>query len=277
MNTKVAIIGNGWVGGSMLKLFPNAFVYSRGFAYNSDGDLVKGYPKDAWEELYKEEYKKNVNEADIAFVCVPTPLDEVTGKLDTSVVEEVVAWCEATIIVIRSTVNPGDCETWTTKYGKRIVFQPEYLGETAAHPLLNEKKTKFIILGGNPYDTRELINLYALVYNANTKIRQVTLYEAEVIKISENRAIAFKVMQCQELYDACEKAGIDYYTIRDAVYGDDPRFTLYWTFIYPDNRGFQSSKCLKKDVPAWAAWAESLGITPVLTKVLVEKSKEYAE
>jgi len=48
-------------------------------------------------------------------------------------------------------------------------------------------------------------------------IRQVSLEEAEVVKLSENRAIAFKVAQCQELYDACEAAEVDYYTIRDVV------------------------------------------------------------
>lgn len=286
MKQKVAIIGNGWVGGSMHKLFPDAFIYSRGFALNSDNIMVSGYPKDSWEKTYKEEYKTQVNEADIAFICVPTPnffttsvdpsAEEIAreGKLDTSGVEEVIAWCEATIIVVRSTVNPGDCDTWMHKYGKRIVFQPEYLGETPRHPLLNEKKTPFVILGGNPYDTRQIIELYTTVYNAKTKIRQVTLYEAEVIKLTENRAIAFKVAQCQELYDVCEKSGTDYYTIRDAVYGDDPRFNLWWTLVFPDARGF-NSKCIPKDVYAWAAWAESMGYEPKITRSLLEKNKEW--
>jgi UDP-glucose 6-dehydrogenase len=102
----------------------------------------------------------------------------------------------------------------------------------------------------------------------------VTNYEAEVIKLTENRAIAFKVAQCQELYDVCEKAGVDYYTIRDAVYGDDPRFNLWFTFIYPNKRGF-SSKCIPKDVYGWASWAESLGYIPELTNSLLEVNHKY--
>ena len=134
-------------------------------------------------------------------------------------------------------------------------MQPEFLGETPQHPLLDEKATPFIIMGGKTEDCRKLIELYTTVYNANVTIRQMTALEAEIVKLSENRAIAFKVSQCQELYDACEKNGVDYYKIRDAVYGDDPRFNLWWTFIFPGKRGF-NSKCIPKDIYAWNAWGK---------------------
>lgn len=242
----VAIVGLGWVGKSMQELFPEAAVYDEPQAIGT---------------------RSNINKADVAFICVPTPND--SGKLDTSIVEEVVSWVECDLIVIRSTVNPGTCDHLETTYGKHIVMQPEYLGETPNHPMLHPKERPFMVLGGRPADRRKAIDLYATVYNANTNIRQVKAIEAEVIKLSENRAIAFKVAQCQELYDACEAAGLDYYTIRDAVYGDDPRFNLWWTFIYPDKRGF-NSKCIPKDVYAWAAWAESVGIEPELTNAVLQ-------
>ena len=160
------------------------------------------------------------------------------------------------------------------KYNKHIVFQPEYLGETVNHPLISEKARQFVIIGGELTDRRKLIELYTTVYNANINIRQVSALEAEVIKLSENRAIAFKVLQCQELYDVCEIAGVDYYTVRDAVYGDDPRFNLWWTFIYPDKRG-ANSKCIPKDVNAWCAWCESCGYKPELTRALLERNKKW--
>lgn len=248
---KVTIIGYGWVGKSMHKLFPKAYIYS----------------------LPRTGTREKANNGDVAFICVPTPSIK-EGKLDITIVEKCVSWCRCPLIVIRSTLNPGTCDYLSKKYGKRIVVQPEYLGETPNHPLLNEKNTPFLIIGGKPKDRRELINLYTTVYNANLKIRQVTAYEAEVIKLSENRAIAFKVAECQELYDACEKAGIDYYVVRDAVYGDDPRFNLWWTFVFPAKRGF-NSKCMPKDVYAWAAWAESAGYKPTLTKTLLERNKKW--
>jgi len=247
---KVAIIGKGWVGNAMKQLFPDAYVYSRNVGT-----------------------KEEVNKCRIAFVCVPTPvIDE--GKLDTLVIGNIISWCECEVIVIRSTVNPGDCDRWSYEYKKQIVMQPEYLGETPRHPLLDTKKTPFLIIGGYINDRRKVIDLYTGVYNANVKIRQVSNYEAEVIKLTENRAITFKVAQCQELYDVCEKIGLDYYTIINAVYGDDPRFNLWWTFIYPDKRGF-NSKCMPKDIFAWCAWAESLGYEPKITRAILERNKEW--
>jgi UDPglucose 6-dehydrogenase len=236
-NKSVAVIGEGWVGKAMLHLFPGSVVY--------DEPLSKGT-------------RAEVNNCDIAFVCVPSP-NVGKGKLDTSIVEEVVRWCESPLIVIRSTLNPGTVDRLKELTGKHIVMQPEYLGETPNHPMLDMSTRQFMVIGGEPEDRRLLIDLYTTVYNANTNIRQVTALEAEVIKLSENRAIAFKVAQCQELYDACQARGVDYYTVRDAVYGDDPRMNLWWTFIYPDKRGF-SSKCIPKDVYAWRAWAINDGI-----------------
>lgn len=247
---KVALIGNGWIGKAMLNLFPEAYVYTR-----TQGD------------------KEIVNTCDVAFIAVPTPsINE--GILDTSEIDKILEWCECDLIVIRSTVNPGDTDRWTGKYGKSIVFQPEYLGESPAHPLLDEKNRSFLVIGGVIQDRRKLIDLYQRVYNANIRIRQMTAYEAEIVKLSENRAIAFKVAQCQELYDVCEMSGADYYNIREAVFGDDPRMDLWWTFVYEGNRGF-SSKCIPKDIYAWKAWAQSVGYDPKITKAILEKNKEW--
>jgi len=295
MKTKVGICGYGWVGKSMHKLFPDALIHDPFYTSIEDGAFKISYPQE------------KVNQCDIAFICVPTPnLKECkcechqgvvsactpksgkcwfcdalyaapvcNGRLDVSIVEEVVSWCECPLIVIRSTVNPGDCDYLEKKYNKHIVYQPEYLGETPNHPLFDPKKRPFLIIGGSrTEDRRKLIELYTTVYNANVTIRQTPLMHAEIIKLSENRAIAFKVAQCQELYDVCEKTGVDYYSIRDAVYSDDPRFNLWWTFVFPDKRGM-NSKCIPKDVYAWCAFAESAGYDPKITKALLEKNKEW--
>ncbi len=83
--------------------------------------------------------------------------------------------------------------------------------------------------------------------------------------MSENRAIMYKVMQCRELYDACEANGVDYYEVAQAVYGDGPKFNLFWTFVYPGKRG-TNSKCIPKDVKAWANWAKDTQLTDALLK-----------
>lgn len=245
MKKTIKIYGYGWVGKAMHTLFPDAVIHDPGLGYI------------------------NEEKCDVAFVCVPTPLKD--GKLDTSIVENVIKNSKEDLIIIRSTVMPGTCDKFPYK---DIVFQPEYLGETKNHPMTNQYERPFIILGGTTGNCRRVIELYQNVFNANVKIRQMSSKEAEIVKLSENRAIAFKVAECQELYDACESAGVDYYTIREAVYGDDPRFNLWWTFIYPDKRGF-NSKCIPKDVYGWRAWAESVGFNPELTDALLKFNDKY--
>lgn len=266
MGVNVGIVGEGWVGKSMLEMFPEATVYDEPLEIlRQNGERKK------W--LGWNLGRRAINNCDITFVCVPTP-NRPDGSLDSSIVEDVVQWCESDVLCIRSTVNPGDADRLKGRTGKRIVSQPEYLGETTAHPLLDQGERPFMILGGDKADTRKVIETYQGVYNANTNIRQVTNLEAEVIKLSENRAIAFKVAQAQELYDACEAAGVDYYTVREAVYSDDPRFSLWHTFVFPEARGMDS-KCIPKDVIAWAAWAESVGYTPQITNALLAKNKDW--
>lgn len=247
----VGLIGLGIVGSELLKVFPDSLKY----------------------DPFQGETNEETFNADYIFVAVPTPLKD--GKLDCSILDEVLPKCsKESIIIIRSAVNPGFCDTYD-KLGWNLVYQVEYLGETANHPLLDETNSKFIIIGGQPKNRRKVIDLYMTVYNANVKIRQLTNYEAEIVKLSENRAIAFKVMQCQELYDACQIYDVDYYTIREAVYGDDPRFDLWWTAILT-KRGFNSSKCLIKDVPAWSYWAHSGGANTDITEMLIKRSNDYA-
>ncbi len=245
MNKVVKIYGYGWVGKAVHSIFPDALIH----------DPEQGFVSS--------------ETADVAFICVPTPNNK-DGSLDTSIVEQVAKDATEELIVIRSTVMPGTCH----RIKKNVCFQPEYLGETVNHPLTKEGERQFLIIGGTPVNRLKLIELYQSVYNANITIRQMSNYEAEVVKLSENRAIAFKVAQCQELYDTCVMAGIDYYTVREAVYGDDPRFNLWWTFVYPDARGM-NSKCVPKDVYGWAAWAESLGYNPVLTRAILEKNESW--
>ncbi len=265
---KIGCIGGGWVGKATVKLFGAENVV-----------LYDPYIKDLDHPLFNNANgttKEDVNSCAITFVAVPTN-GLPGGKLDTSIVEEAVAWCNSPLIVIRSTVNPGTCDYLAKKYNKNIVMQPEYLGETPAHPNLQMGERSFMVIGGEPKDRQKLISLYTTVYNANVSIRQVSALEAEIIKLSENRAIGYKVMQCHELFLACQAAGVEYYTVRDTVYGDDWRFNLWFTFIYEGNLGYHSSKCLKKDIAAWCAWAESVGCYPGLTGTMEDMSKVYSQ
>lgn len=252
---KVAIIGYGIVGKAMHKLFPKALIYNG--EKHPIGNLTY----------------QDINKADVAFVCVPTPTKP-DGHCDISIVEDVVSNLETPLIIIRSTVEPGTTDVLKKKYGKNIVFCPEYVGETTNHPLNEEKLRTFLILGGDRQDTKKTIVVFQKVYNASIKIRQMSAIEAEVAKYLENRHIAFTVAECNEAYDFCEKLGVDYNIVREAVFQDDPRMSPYWTFVYPTNRGFES-KCIPKDIEAIVTKARDIGSPMEITEKILEVNKKW--
>lgn len=261
----VAIIGYGVVGKAMHQLFRQALIY------NGDKHPVKVKIGSARRSLTYTD----INTADVAFVCVPTP-PKPNGHCDTSIVEEAVAKLKTPLIILRSTVEPGTTDRLKKKYGKRIVFCPEYIGETVDHPLADERNRSFLILGGDRTDTNRAIEVFQEVFNASVKIRQMTALEAEVVKYLENRHIAFTVAECNEAYDLCQALGVDYNTVREAVFQDDPRMSPYWTFVYPDNRGFES-KCIPKDINAIAAVARDVGSPLTITEKILEVNKKWRQ
>jgi UDPglucose 6-dehydrogenase len=255
---RVGIIGFGVIGQAINDIFRR---------YISEDFRV--YPYDPNIDALKSDgHKERIDKCDIAFVCVPTPHNKYEG-LDMSIIESVIDEFDPGTFVICSALQPGTADRLMEIYGKRIVVQPEYFGETTRHPLTNISQSEFMILGGHSDDVNDVIKLYQIAYNANIRIRKVSALEAEVIKLSENRAIAYKVSQCQELYDVCKEACVDYETVRQAVYGDDPRFNLWWTFVYEEDRGL-NSKCIPKDVYGWYKWAKDSGIEPKLTGDLLK-------
>lgn len=171
--------------------------------------------------------------------------------------------------MVRSTTYPGFIDHLSEKYGKQIVFQPEFIGESPNHSMTHLGQPNYLVLREVPEVRRKVINLYSTVYNSNLSIRQMTSKEAEIAKLTTNRAVFFKLMQMRALYDACESSGLDYNTTRDVVFGDDPRLNLGWSFVYPNNRG-TSIKCIPKDVFAWDSWAREVGTDSIATKSLLK-------
>lgn len=252
---KVAIVGYGVVGKAMHELFPDALVYN-------------GEKHPVGKSKYAD-----VNKAQVAFVCVPTPT-KIDGRCDISIVDDVVSKLKTPLIIIRSTIEPGTTDKLKKKYNKHVVFCPEYVGETTAHPLRDERNRQFLILGGERKDTNKAIEVFQMVYNASVKIRQMTAIEAEVAKYLENRHIAFTVAECNEAYDLCQALGVDYNNVREAVFQDDPRMSPYWTFVYPKNRGFES-KCIPKDIYAIASYARDNGTPMRITETILKENEKW--
>lgn len=195
------------------------------------------------------------------------------GSCDTPIVEEVISQCDCKLIILRSTVRVGFTSEMAKKYNKEIVFQPEYYGETVAHPFANLSDRSWLTFGGTKRGINLAINTYKTVINSNVRIYQCTSEEAEMAKYMTNSFLATKVIFCNEMYDLCRKLGVDYNNVREAWIAD-PRIGSSHTFVYEDNRGFGGS-CFPKDTKALLKQGENIGSDMKLLKAAIEKNDEY--
>lgn len=225
---KIGIIGVGHVGGIMAQLFPEAILYDPNKNLGSQ-DLI--------------------NECNISFICVPTPQAS-NGACDTSIVEEVLKWVKTPIIVIRSTVPVGFTEEWNRKISvsQHIVFQPEYYGETVAHPFADPHNRNWITLGGEDWACSQVAKVYKQVFTSNLIINIVDSRTAELAKYMENAFYATKVTFCNQFFELANHLDVNYDKLRE-TWLLDPRISRDHTFVYDDNRGYGGS-CLPKDMAA---------------------------
>lgn len=224
---------------------------------------------------YKPELAGNrdtINRCDAVFVCVPTPMND-DGSCNTSIVEEVVAWIEAPLLLLRSTVTPGTTDRLRAKYGKRVVFQPEYLGETTAHVFGNMAERDFVVLGGTTEDTSLAADLYKAHYNAYVRFYFCDAVTAEVAKYMENAFYAVKVTFVNEFYDIARSHGVDFNHLRE-IWLADPRISRDHTFVYPDARGF-SGKCLPKDCNAIVHSSQQRGYDAKFMKACLSINEHF--
>jgi len=230
----IAIIGQGFVGGSLTTVFAE-----RGFdvlvhdisgkvaqggrdprspvptseAYDVDRAArlaglwspEKGEPTPAQQFVAACEETKNFS--GVYFVCLPTPMFE-DGEADLSIVEGVLKELAAApgdrIAVVKSTVPPGTTERWNKELGPQglhVVFNPEFL--TEANALDDMRNQNRVILGG----PRPWINTVKLVFQ--TAFPKVPLVKtssttAEMVKYVINCFLATKVSFANEMSQICE-------------------------------------------------------------------------
>lgn len=248
---KIAIVGNGYVGKAYKKFFPDAIMYDRHLV-DDDGNQTDN--------------RFEVNECDLAIVCVPTKMNE-DGSCDTSIVTQVVTWLQTDLILIKSTIPPGTTKELKKMTQKRICHSPEYVGEGGyfvpfwQYPDPTEPKYhSFMIIGGDPQDREDILQFFYPVLGPTKTYYQVDETTSELIKYMENAAIATKVTFCNEFYNIAKAFGVNYSQVREGFVLDS-RQGENFTVVYKKRRGFDG-KCLPKDMNGILKASTSAGYKP---------------
>ncbi len=287
MKNKIAIIGYGYVGKAMHKIFPDALIYDPTH-WNEDESQCTELGRRVINENNATLGKKTAVRlyAKMAIVCVPTPMNEDQNhefkSVDLSIVEEVISWLNCDLILIKSTVPPGTTDRLVAETGKNICFSPEYIGEgkyqitpwnymSPDDPRLHD----FMIVGGEDDAAEEILNIFTKRLGPEKTYLQMRASEAEAIKYMENSWGAMKVIFAQEWYEYCKAKGLRWHMVREG-WALDNRVEKMHTAIFTDDRGF-GGKCYPKDVNGIVSDAKLVGSPFTLLEAVLRKNAKIRE
>ena len=234
----IGIIGNGFVGKASCELgCPEVGI----LIY--DIDPMKCDPQDLT-------LGGLVEKTDLILVSVPTPMGE-DGSCCTSIVESVIREIKKyephPEIVIRSTVPVGFCAEWGVSFMPEFLTEKNYLDDFRRNP-------EWIFgIDGNSDGLRPLFEEILSAAKKHGKIESdaltiKTTREAEAIKYFRNCFLAVKVSFCNEFYDFCTEAGIDYSAVVGTAASDARIGRSHTSVPGPDGKRGFGGTCFPKDV-----------------------------
>lgn len=218
-----------------------------------------------------------VNDCQIIFQCLPTPMKK-SGECDLKIVKKslanlnslVSANNEKPIIVIKSTVPPGTCQTLSEEFNNlNIAFSPEFL--TEANSINDFKNQSRIIIGGQKDVTFKIKQMFYKCF-PDIPIVRTDLKTAEMVKYFTNNFLSTKVSFANEIFEICLKLGIDYDKLTELVLYDNRIGKSHLMVPGPDGDFGYGGHCFPKDLNAMIYLASSLGIEPTILEATREKN-----
>jgi UDPglucose 6-dehydrogenase len=212
---------------------------------------------------------------EVHFLCVGTPQGD-AGHADLSYLHaaadalapHLTADC---LVVGKSTVPVGTARQLLARLrasapaaeGVDLAWNPEFLREGYA---VRDSLTPDRIVVGitSSRATAALRNVYATPLAAGIPLLDMDLETAELVKVAANAFLATKISFINVMAEVCEAVGADVIPLAEAL-GHDERIGR--RFLGP-GLGFGGG-CLPKDIRAFRATAESLGVASLVSLLTV--------
>ncbi len=198
-----------------------------------------------------------VQDAEVVFLCVPTPMGE-GGAADLRAVEAAVKdmkdlLAPGTVVVNKSTVPVGTAARVLELIGRDDVFvasNPEFLREgSAVRDFMHPDR---IVVGSDAQNAAERVSALYARLGAPTVLMDAA--SAELVKYSANCFLAMKLSYVNAMAELCERLGADIANVTEGM-GFDQR--IGQSFLQP-GPGWGGS-CLPKDTHALLQIAEAAG------------------
>jgi UDPglucose 6-dehydrogenase len=273
----IGIIGHGYVGGAIASFFQKS-------------EPVKIY------DIKKPELDTldDVVQCDIVFIAVPTPIGQM-GACNTSIVEEALSSLvdagrrqerihfnsqsrefSEFVTVLKSTVPPGFTSSMAKKFPLRLVFSPEFL--TERNSVADYANARHVIAGGNELDTKVYFDHMRKAFG--TRSERITFAScehpetAEMTKLTVNTMLTAKVAMANELYQICQKLGIDYKLVSYLATMDWRVGQSHMDVPGPDGKLGYGGSCFPKDIANLRYVAKMIGSGERILSAIIERNSE---
>ena len=259
---KILIIGHGFVGQAV--------------------DYAFQHP-DIEKTIIDPKYGNSLDDVDmsnysVAFVCVPTPMGK--DGVDTSILHEVLNQIKGNpldpqikgnvVTIIKSTVTPD----FFKNLPDTVVYNPEFLVEQSAkNDIVNPD---YHIIGGTEFYVSFVEKLYENYSLCSPcPVFKVSREEASMIKYAINSFLATKVTFFNQIYDACQRADMNFNKVIQAV-GSDPRIGHSHTKVpgFDSKQGYGGA-CFPKDTSALVNYDKGFTLIEKCIRINNEYRSQY--
>ena len=236
---KIGIIGNGYVGKATA-------------LFGCEDINVVIYDKMSNKCVPFNTQPRDMEDCELVFVCVPTPMSQDGSSCNTSIVEEAIASLSQYVsndkIVLRSTVPVGTAK----KLG--VMYMPEFL--TEANWENDVKKCMDWVVGlqnPNSFTAKTAFNNLFLEAYRSKKIATpypifMSTEEAELVKNGRNAFLATKVSFFNEIEEFCRLKNISYEVVKQGIAIDKRIGDSHSAVPGPDGKRGYGGTCFPKDI-----------------------------
>jgi UDPglucose 6-dehydrogenase len=229
---KIAIAGYGFVGKAYEK-----FII----------DKVSGCSLTISDPAYKDHSQGIPNNTEAVIVCVATPQKD-DGSCQMRHVKEVIKESPNVPILIKSTIClEGWREIRSLFPDRNISFSPEFLRQDSWVEDVDSMES--ILVGGDDFSFWS--DVFKMIECVDSDPEALIM-----TKCAKNNFLALKVSFFNQLYDLCNKMGVNYDEVRRHTTAD-PRIGESHSFV-TEERGF-GGHCFPKDTSALIRTSEKYG------------------
>jgi len=208
-------------------------------------------------------------ECKFVFIMVPTPFDCNKNEVDDQAVVASLAKLEklgySNIVIIKSTLPPGKCDSYSSNFDLEIVFNPEFLRESTT-PNEDFENQEIVVIGSDNVEFFYSVKkMYEEVLSSEAKYHHTTFKDAEMIKCAQNTMLASRIALANMIYEACQENGVDYSKVREIAFDNFEILGPHMTQVPgPDGKLGFGGKCLPKDILAFSTIYDSRLLSEII-------------